>query len=304
MAEESVGEAPRLSVVIATREGWSGYRPMYEAHRRALDSLDAEIVVVDGSSEEIPPADLLSPRTRWLKHPGESVLALRLRGYRAARGEIVAQSEDHVRVPPDWGEAILRAHADYPDAAAIGGSCENGSTGSVAEWAAYFVGHGRFMPPLGIGTPAAVLGLANVTYKRWAILDIAPVEGLGVNEAVHQRALARQGGTLLYDDRIRSEHLQSLDISQGSQLMFHAGRAMAATRRARMGAGEWARLVVTPISPPALVVRLGLTVLRRRRYRREFLAAAPLVTWLFACRAMGEMVGYIRGPSDSAMWLH
>ena len=296
--------APRLSVVVPTREGWTRYRPMFEAHRRAVDPVGGELIVIDGSTEAVPTEEELGPLTRWLKHPGESVLTLRIHGYRAARGQIVAQSEDHVRVPADWAEAILRAHAEHPEAAAIGGTAENGSTNSRTEWAAFFAGHGRFAGPLGVGTPAVVLGLMNVSYKRWAIEGIQGVDGLGVNEVVHQRRLAHDGATLLVDDRIRSVHVQSMTLRTATTLLFHAGRAMAATRRSRMGAGEWARLAVTPLSPPALAARLGLTMFRRGTYRREFVAAAPGVVWLFTCRAVGELVGYSAGAGDSPNHLH
>lgn len=291
-------------MVVPTREGWTAYRPMFEAHRRALDPVGGELIVIDGSDEAEPPRELLGPLTRWLKYPGESVLALRIHGYREARGEIVAQSEDHVRVPPDWAEAILRAHAEHPEAAAIGGSAENGSTSNIAEWAAFFAGHGRFVGPLGVGTPAVVLGLMNVSYKRWAIEGIQGVEGIGVNEVMHQRKLARSGATLLVDDRIRSEHVQAMTMGGASRLSFHAGRTMAATRRSRMTAAEWARLVLTPIAPPILTARLGLMIFRRGTYRRQFVAATPAVVWLFACRATGELVGYAAGAGDSPSHLH
>jgi hypothetical protein len=296
--------SPFLSVVVATREGWPAYRPMFEAHRTALDAVGGELIVVDGSGNPAPRADVLGPLTEWLEHPGESVLALRVHGYRTARGEIIAQSEDHVRVPPDWARAILRAHAEHPDAAAIGGTAENGSTRSAAEWAAFFVGHGRFAGPLGIGVPAVVLGLMNVSYKRWAITGIEPVDGLGVNEVAHQRALSRAGAQLLVDDRIRSTHIQAMTMGAASRLSFHAGRAMAATRRSHMTAAEWARVLVTPVSPPALTARLGLLLFRRRSYRRQFAAVAPAVLWLFACRATGELVGYGAGPGGSPKHLH
>ena len=50
--------------------------------------------------------------------PGKSVFQLRLAGYRAARGEVVAVTEDHVYVEPDWIERILAAHSASPSAGA------------------------------------------------------------------------------------------------------------------------------------------------------------------------------------------
>ena len=84
------------------------------------------------------------------------------------------------------------------------------------------------MGPLGVGTPAVVLGLMNVSYKRWALEGMEPARGVGINEVMHQRALARSGAELLQDDRIRSTHVQAMTMGGASRLSFHAGRAMAA----------------------------------------------------------------------------
>jgi hypothetical protein len=291
-------------VVVATRDGWTKYRSMFDAHRKTLDAVGGELIVADGSDDAVPAATDLGPLTTWLKHPGESVPALRARAYQHARGSIIAQSEDHVLVPPDWGAAILRAHDEFPDAAAIGGPSENGSTHGVFDWASYFVGHGRFAPQLGIGTPSSLLGMMNVSYKRWAIAGMESVGGAGVNEVMHQRALRRSGATLLHDDRIRGFHVQRTRFGTATSLVFHAGRAMAGMRRSRMNAREWSRVGVTPIVAPALTARLGLMMFRRRRYRREFVAAMPAVMWLFACRSAGELIGYATGPGDSLLRLH
>jgi hypothetical protein len=149
-----------------------------------------------------------------------------------------------------------------------------------------------------------VLGLANVSYKRWALASLRPIDGIGVNEAIHQRALAHAGETLLLDDRIQTDHVQPLSFIGASSLMFHAGRAMAATRRARMTPTEILRAAATPISPLLYTARLGVALFRRRAYRSQFMAAAPLVAWLYVCRGAGEVVGYARGAGDSALQLH
>jgi hypothetical protein len=295
---------PTLSVVVATRDGWPSYRPMFDAQRRSVEAVGGELIVVDGSGKAPPAPGVLGGSAAWLRDPGGSVLALRARGYRAARAPIVAQSEDHCLVPSDWAAAILRVHAEFPEAAAIGGSVDNASVSSAVERASFLVGHGRYVPPLGIGVRASVLGLVNVSYKRWAIEAIEPVAGIGVNEVMHQRALSRAGATLLMDDRIRAEHVQVIGLQAASTLHFHAGRAMAAMRRARMSPGEWLRVLVTPISPPVLLARLAVILFRRPRYRREFLSSMPLVLWLFACRATGELAGYATGAGDSPARLH
>jgi hypothetical protein len=295
---------PPLSVVVPTRTGWPGYEPYFAHHRREVDSVGGELVVVDGSGRPAPDADVLGPNTRWISHPGESVTALRALGYPEAQGAIVAVSEDHTRVAVGWARAILECHAEQPEAAAIGGAVENGVSRSYVEWADFFCGHDREVPPLGRAQRVGVIGLTNVSYKRDVIRKVKPLAGVGVNDAVFQRELARAGATLLVDDRISCEHEQRLSAWAATRLLYHAGRMGAGGRRQRMNRAEMARIVATPLSPLVLTVRLGLWLAQRRHYRARFLLELPAIAWLYGARATGEIVGYVAGPGRSALLLH
>jgi len=297
-------ETPTLSVVVPTRAGWSLYEPYFVHQRREVEAVGGELLVLDGSGRPAPPDELIGPRTRWLSHPGESVLALRALGYPLARAPIVAVSEDHTRVPEGWAEAILECHAEHPEAAAIGGSVGNGATTSYPEWAAYLCGHDRELPPLGRATPVSVIGVTNVSYKRAALAQLKPLRGIGVNDAVFQRDLARGGATLLVDDRISCVHEQNMTFRQATFLLFQAGRMGAGGRRQRMTARELGRVLITPAMPIILTARLGLWLTRRRRHRLRFVVELPMIAWLFGARAVGELVGYARGAGSSALLLH
>ena len=295
---------PRLSVVVPTRTGWPGYEPYFVHHRREVEAVGGELVVVDGTGRPAPGADVIGPNTRWISHPGESVMRLRALGYPEARGAIVAVSEDHTRVPIGWASAILACHAEHPEAAAIGGSVDNGVSRSYVEWADYFCGHDREVPPVGHARPVGVIGLTNVSYKRDILKELKPLAGVGVNDAVFQRELARAGHTLLVDDRISCEHEQRLGAWAATRLLYHSGRMGAGGRRQRMNPAEIARIVATPVSPLLLTVRLGLWLLQRRRYRARFLVELPVIFWLYGARAVGELTGYVAGPGRSALLLH
>src|SRR5436853_3149243 len=114
MAQKS---RPRLSVVVPTRTGWPGYKSYFDHHRREVDSVGGELLIMDGTNKPPPPEELIGPNTRWISHPGESVMRLRALGYPEARGEVVAESEDHTRVPVGWAAAILECHGEHPEAA-------------------------------------------------------------------------------------------------------------------------------------------------------------------------------------------
>jgi hypothetical protein len=293
-----------LSVVVPTRTGWPGYKPYFDHHRREVEAVGGELLVIDGTNLPSPTPDLIGAHVRWIKQPGESVMRLRALGYPEANGAIVAVSEDHTRVPVGWAAAILECHAQHPEAAAIGGAVENGTSRSYVEWADFFCGHDREIPPLGRAQRVGVIGLTNVSYKHGILKRLKPLAVVGVNDAVFQRELAHAGETLLVDDRIRCEHEQALSFKAATRLLYHAGRMGAGGRRQRLHLGEIGRIAATPFSPLFLTARLGWWLMTRRHYRVRFLLAMPVVLWLYGSRAVGELVGYALGPGDSALLLH
>jgi hypothetical protein len=291
---------PTVSLVLSTSRGWSSYRPFHESQRRALNRVGGEIIVVDGSNEVPPSSDMIGPETIWLRVPNEpSAFVLRLAGYRAARGAVVAFGEDHIDLAPDWAEAVLRAHAEHPEAAVIGGAMENGSRNELFSKAHFLVGWGRWVAPLPRDQPVRLATWGNLSFKRNALQGIRSIGGIGVNETIHQHVLARSGAVIMLDDRIRAIHVQRFGLADATRVQFHTGRTLAAYRRVRMTSAEWLRAVVTPFSPPLLLARLAWATLHRPRYLRDFVGAAPAVFWLFASRAAGELVGYATGPGDS-----
>lgn len=296
--------APALSIVVPTRAGWPDYEPIFVHHRRETLAVGGELIVVDGSTRPAPPADAIGPNVRWLSHPGQSVLGLRAIGYPLAQAPVVAVSEDHTRVAVGWAAAVLECHAQNPDAAAIGGTVDNGSTRSYVEWAAFLCGHDRELGPFGRARKVGVIGLTNVSYKRRFLKWARPLPGIGINDAVFQRDLARGGAMLLVDDRISCVHEQHMTFSQATRLLYLSGRMGAGSRRHRMTGREAARALITPAAPLLLTARLGVWLFRSRRYRLRYLIELPMIVWLHSLRALGELVGYARGAGDSALQLH
>ncbi|NAZ86489.1 glycosyltransferase family 2 protein [Kineococcus indalonis] len=100
--------------------------------RRCLDSLalldhpDAEVVVVDNRPHR-PADDPLEAllrgraRVRSVHEPVPGISAARNTGLREARGEVVAFTDDDVRVDPGWLRAIARRFAEHPEEQAVTG---------------------------------------------------------------------------------------------------------------------------------------------------------------------------------------
>lgn len=193
---------------------------------------------------------------------------------------------------------MLDAHAANPDAAAIGGSVENGATESMLDWASFLVVQMPFAAPIPNGPTAKLAGAVNVAYKRSAIEWYDDFDGLGMLDVLHQRQLGQSGQNLIADDSIRVCHDQSLGTRGTTEIHYHAGRTFAGFLRQRMDRTAWLRFAGVLVVP---YVRFGRAMLlgARKGYGPELRRAWPAVLWLYLVQAAGQVVGFVAGPGDS-----
>jgi hypothetical protein len=295
-----VNHATPLSVVIGTGEGWPYVGNLIASLRADAERLGAEIVIADGSGNPPPRAPDIGPNVRWLSVDAPSVFALYKVGLCAAHGDVVATTEDHALPRPGWCAAIVSAHAAHPEAAAIGGAIENGSTDGLIEWASYFTTQGPHMAPLGDRVVAMTTNEANVSYKRAAVADLDDNAGLGFMAILHNRRLAESGAVLRVDDRMVVDHFETAGFGPTTTIHFHNGRSISGFRRARgMTPEDWLRMATALLLPAWRTTRVLRVGLRKRRLRRELLASAPLALWLEYVQGAGSLMGYLLGPGDS-----
>jgi hypothetical protein len=290
-----------ITALIATVRGWDDARPAVERVVAQTLAAGGELIVADGSYKAPPTAaqmDEAGGPIRWLSEPGRSVFQLRLAGYRAARGQILAVTEDHCHVAPDWIERILAAHAEFPDAGAIGGAVVNGTDRKLVDWAAFFLTQGPYMPPLHNGVARRISGPANVSYKRRVVDRIGGDDQQGVIDFV-ELAGALSGETLVADDRIRVRHHQSQGVRGTSLAEFDNGRSIAGYRRRNMTKADWARLAASPVLPLYRTVRALRIVNRKERPTDKLVKAIPAHVWFQYCAMAGEVLGYVAGPGRS-----
>jgi hypothetical protein len=287
-----------LTVVIPTCHGWAAVRPFLEGLRDQAQATGAEVVVVDGSTEPGPPPDALWPGLVWLHRAGVGVFTLRALGRQAARGDILAVTEDHCLVAPDWCARILEAYASHPNAAAIKGVVRNGSRARLADRASYLMSQAPHLPPF-TGAPAdTILGASCATYSRRALERLAREPGwpLELHDVGRWRAA---GETIVADERIWVEHHQSAPLLELSRLHYHNARAISGLRRSRIAWRDWVRLAAAPI---LLIVRTARTVAlcaQKRVPWSALLPSVPLFLWFYVWKASGEITGYLTGPGDS-----
>jgi hypothetical protein len=290
-----------LTVVVATTQAWPELQMCLDSLRDQAAAQDVEILIVDGHGGGLPDAAARRyPGVRRIAMIGASVLQMRAHAMAQARGEIVATTEDHCRVAPDWCRRIIEAHRDFPDAAVIGGVVENGADRDVVDWAAYFVSNGAAMPPVRDGECRSVAGQATVSYKRQFIPAAAPA--IGRMEWMLNRDLRRQGHTLVADNRIRVEHVQPVTFAEACALHYHDSRSIAGFRLESIGWPErLLRLGVCFAMPPLLFARTVFPILRKRRHWDWLALSAPMIAVLVCCRAAGALVGFLSGVGESPL---
>jgi hypothetical protein len=294
-----------ITALIATIRGWPQCREAVRLIADQVFPVGGEFVVVDASRNPPPTDDEMTQmggRINWISMPGKSVFQLRRAAYRAARGDVVAITEDHCYVEPDWVERILAAHQRYPNAAAVGGAVLNNTDEKLVDWAAFFLTQGPFMPPVGSGVAERISGPANVSYKRYILDRLGGDEENGVIDFL-ELPDALEGEELVADDSIRVRHNQSQGLLGTSLAEFDNGRTIAGYRRRQMTRGDWLRIMSSPVLPSYRAVR-QMRIVRSKQMPQgmtttRMAQALPAHVWFQYCAMAGELLGYATGPGDS-----
>jgi glycosyltransferase involved in cell wall biosynthesis len=204
---------PRISVVvptIVTRIEELGH--CIEAIRQ-LDYPDFEVLIVD-NRRELPKKDPLpmlvesKPWLRVIREPRPGISAARNAGVAEATGEIIAFTDDDVRVDPQWLRAIGTRMTSFPRIEAVTGLIlpTELETPSQIWFERYFGGFGsertfdpitlesaRSRQPLLRGSKILVRNAADEEVRQFSIYGVGAF-GAGANMAFRKSTLERIGG--------------------------------------------------------------------------------------------------------------
>ena len=293
-----------LTVVFGTTAPWPESKPCLDRLCPGARAVGAEIIVAQSSPVGTPAT--LGPehdRVRVLTVPGASVFELRRAAIAAARGDIIAVTEDHCVPATDWCQRILAAHAAQPDALVIAGAVTNGSPHSCGERANFLLTLGPYLPPLQPERLDRAPAMANVTFKRAAL----PARELAVGELEFVLAGQWKDQRLVrYDDRLLVEHVQWHGWRDTLRAHFDNGRSTTGLVVAQLPPAIRRQRLRRCFKLPRLIVRGTQRMLHDRPEHRRWLHQSLPIMWLLAiCHASGEFTGLLwRGAGRSPYRLH
>jgi GT2 family glycosyltransferase len=196
-----------------------------------------QIVVVNGGDAR---ADAVVEKVRsgakafevqvcLVKTVNKNLAASRNVGLPHCTGDIVAMTDDDAEVFPDWVAQLGRAHAEHPEAGAVGGMVIGAETTSLVSRVADRVTFPTFPAPGYVRTLPGV----NVSYKRAAVQRVGPQdETLFRGEDVDYNWRIQQFGYKVYYDpavKVLHHHRSTVRSFLSQQYMY--GRAYFLVRR-------------------------------------------------------------------------
>jgi len=296
---------PEVSVVVVAFVGEQYLQRLLDALTLQATDRTEVIVVCDSLIGNIARFRSSYPTVDFVRFDEpRSPASLRAVGVARARGAIVALVEDHCVPAPDWTAQVIAAHQD--DAAAVGGAMEKGfppdsHDDTALNWALYLADYSRYALPMAEGRSGAASD-CNVSYKRQALMEIAPVWSNEFHENIVHAELARHGKTLWFSPRIVVHEQRSMTWSQTLHDRYSFGRLFGSTRV--VGASPVKRLAMSGAAlllPPLLVARVTGNVVRRRRYLGALARASVPLIVVASAWAAGELTGYVTGKAGASL---
>ena len=301
-AEPREGE-PAMSVILATRTGYSSIRATVQALRRqtALSRLELVLVVPSRLCGTVDQEDLAAfPHSQVVEvDEVRSIAQANALGVRRAKAPVVALAEDHCFPDPQWAAALLSAHRE--PYAAVGPAIRNWNPQTITSWCDFIIGYGPWMAPApSFGHP--FLPGHNSSYKRDVLVALGSrLEEMMEAETVLHQELAASGHALVLAPAAQAAHMNYSLMTSFLPVQLLCGRVFAGVRAARWPVGR--KLFYCAASPLIPLVRLWRAIGQLRAPGRPvklLWKLLPLLLLGLTLDGIGQMLGYLFGIGGAA----
>jgi hypothetical protein len=214
----------------------------------------------------------------------------------AARGDMIAITDPHCVVAPDWIAAIRRALAS---ADVAGGVVENLAAATAADVAGYLFDYSAYAPPLAAGPTSDLTG-NNIAYRRDVLEPLGAYARTGFLKYFVNGRLAAEGRRMVCVPDMRVGYARSYSLGRLARDRFHFGRCFAASRIAGSSPAFRAGYrAAAPLLPAIVIARLARRLLARPRYYPQVARAALPLALVGLAWGAGETAGAILGRGAS-----
>ena len=282
-----MSRAPKLSIVIAVKDGRSNVPAVLNALKRAPGNTEI-ILSCAGPATDVAPdkgATILSLSEDTL------IPSLWSAGIRSAGGDRVALTTAEFVPGPHWVERVQAADLDHW--VGVGGAIENDPRASAVNWAIYFLRYSAFAPPLRPGETDEIAA-DDAVYDRAAILEHPDLLEEGFWEPSFHRRFRAAGKKLMLDPAMVIVHHGTVSARKFASQRFLHGRAYGIERAER---GSMVRnllfLIASPMVTPLLLARIVSRIAKRPAYRGKLWPAFPWLVRFTLAWAAGETGGYV-----------
>jgi glycosyltransferase involved in cell wall biosynthesis len=254
---------PSVSVIVPSYNAQATIADCLTSILRQQTSIAYEVIVVDSSTDATPriirqrfPQITLVHQDRRAR-PAEA----RNIGVDRARAPLIAFIDADCLASPDWIEAIARAHETNP--AAVGGAVRPAKPMTIPGALLFAIEFSEYVP---CSSPRSIRWLPslNLSVKR-AMLEthgLFPADAETSEDIIWSRSLKqRSGAKLLFDPRIRVEHINRNDWRDYLRRVRTLGYGSGQSRRLGIVPGGF--LVRHPALIPLLVPYRFLVILKR-----------------------------------------
>jgi len=282
-------ESCELTVIVGSLDAGTHLSECLEALQSSCVGLDAEILVVDASTESS--LDLVRRRfssARFLSMPsGTLVPALWGRGLHEARGRIVAFTIAQCRVGAGWARTLIEGIR--AGATGVGGPIDVRPGTSATGRATFYLRYSAWLNASG-GTVREIAG-DNAAYDR-AALRAAGSDAAEAFWEVEAHARFRElGRTLMMHPGATAWFTDDTGLAAMAARRFAHGRHSGAFRVRDGIRTRWQMVLASPVVPFVLLARVARRVIRGRGHVVSFLTSLGAFLVLAFAWAAGEAIG-------------